>query len=52
MRQSVCGILIGAAAVIAASSTALAGEQTLEFKLVIKALDPTVLKPRMSKAKQ
>src|SRR5262249_15223972 len=40
---SVCGILIGAAAVIAASSTALAGEQTLEFKLVIKALDPTVL---------
>ena len=43
MRQSICGMLIGAAALIASSSFALAGEQTLEFKLVVKTLDPLVL---------
>ena len=43
MRQSVYGMLIGAAAVLATSSIAFAGEQTLEFKLVTKALDPMVL---------
>jgi hypothetical protein len=36
-------MLIGAAALVAGSSIALAGEQTLEFKLVTKALDPTIL---------
>ena len=43
MRHSLCGILVGAAALIATSSIAFAGEQTLEFKLVTKALDPMVL---------
>ena len=43
MRQSVYGILIGAAAVVATSSIAFAGEQKLEFKLVIKLLDPTIV---------
>ena len=43
MRQSVRGMLIGAAALIASSGIAFAGEQTLEFKLVVKSLDPMVL---------
>jgi hypothetical protein len=43
MRQSLCGILIGAAAVVATSSIAFAGEQKLEFKLVTFRIDPTVL---------
>jgi hypothetical protein len=43
MRQSLRGILIGAAAVIATSSIAFAGEQKLEFKLVTKLLDPTIV---------
>ena len=40
MRHSLCGMLIGAAALVASSSIAFAGEQTLEFKLVVKSLDP------------
>jgi hypothetical protein len=36
-------MLVGATALIASSSFALAGEQTLEFKLVVKTLDPLVL---------
>jgi hypothetical protein len=43
MRQSLYGILIGAAAVVAISSIAFAGEQKLEFKLVTKLLDPTIV---------
>ena len=43
MRYSLCGMLVGATALIASSSFALAGEQTLEFKLVVKTLDPLVL---------
>jgi hypothetical protein len=43
MRQSLYGILIGAAAVVATSSIAFAGEQKLEFKLVTFRIDPTVL---------
>jgi hypothetical protein len=43
MRHSLCGMLVGAAAVVASSSFAFAGEQTLEFKLVVKTLDPLVL---------
>src|SRR5215471_1367492 len=43
MRQSLYGILIGAAAVVATSSIAFAGEQKLEFKLVTKLLDPTIV---------
>ncbi len=43
MRQSVCGMLIGTAILVASSSIAFAGEQTLEFKLVVKSLDPMVL---------
>lgn len=43
MRQSVYGILIGAAALVATSSIALAGEQHLEFKLVTKQLEPKIL---------
>ena len=43
MRHSLGGMLVGAAALIASSSFALAGEQTLEFKLVVKSLDPLVL---------
>jgi hypothetical protein len=42
MRQSLCGILIGAAAVVATSSIAFAGEQKLEFKLVTKPIDVKV----------
>jgi hypothetical protein len=43
MRQAVCGMLMGAVALVANSSIAFAGEQTLEFKLVVKSLDPMVL---------
>ena len=43
MRQSVRGMLLGAAALMVTSSIAFAGEQTLEFKLVVKTLDPLVL---------
>jgi len=43
MRQSVRGMLLGAAALVVTSNIAFAGEQTLEFKLVVKALDPLVL---------
>ena len=39
VRQSLYGILIGAAAVVATSSIAFAGEQKLEFKLVTKPID-------------
>jgi hypothetical protein len=42
MRQSVYGILIGAAALLT-SSVAFAGEQHLEFKLVTRWVNPTVL---------
>jgi hypothetical protein len=42
MRQSLYGILIGAAAVVASSSIAFAGEQKLEFKLVTKPIDVKV----------
>ena len=41
MRQSLRGILIGAAAVVATSSIAFAGEQKLEFKLVTRLVNPT-----------
>ena len=43
MRQSLCGILIGAAAVVATSSIAFAGEQKLEFKLVTRLINPTTV---------
>jgi hypothetical protein len=43
MRQSLYGILIGAAAVVATSSIVFAGEQKLEFKLVTKLLDPKII---------
>ena len=43
MRQSLYGILIGATAVVATSSIAFAGEQKLEFKLVTKLIDPTIV---------
>jgi hypothetical protein len=43
MRQSLCGILIGAAAVVATSSIAFAGEQKLEFKLVTRLVNPTTV---------
>jgi hypothetical protein len=43
MRQAACGMLIGAVALSASASIALAGEQHLEFKFVIKAIDPLVL---------
>ena len=43
MRQSLYGILVGAATVVATSNIAFAGEQKLEFKLVIKLLDPTIV---------
>jgi len=43
MRQSLRVILIGAAAVVASSSIAFAGEQKLEFKLVTKLIDPTIV---------
>jgi len=36
-------ILIGGAGLLAASTFAFAGEQTLEFKFVIKLLEPKVL---------
>ena len=42
MRQSLYGILIGGAAVVATSSIAFAGEQKLEFKLVTKPIDVKV----------
>jgi len=42
MRQSLYGILIGAAALLT-SSVAFAGEQHLEFKLVTRWVNPTVL---------
>jgi hypothetical protein len=42
MRQSLYGILIGAAAVVATSSIGFAGEQKLEFKLVTKPIDAKV----------
>ena len=42
MRQSVYGILIGAAALLT-SSVAFAGEQHLEFKLVTRWVNPTVV---------
>ena len=43
MRQSLHGILLGAAAVVATSSIAFAAEQKLEFKLVTKLIDPTIV---------
>ena len=43
MKHSLCEMLVGAAALVASSSFALAGEQTLEFKLVVKSRDPMVL---------
>src|SRR5215831_14345453 len=43
MRQSLYGILIGAAAVVATSSIAFAGEQKLEFKLVTRLVNPTTV---------
>jgi hypothetical protein len=43
MRQSLRGILIGAAAVVATSSFAFAGEQVLEFKLVTRLVNPTTV---------
>ena len=42
MRHSLCGILIGAAAIVATSSIAFAREQHLEFKLVVKPVEPKV----------
>ena len=42
MRRSLYGILIGAAALLT-SSVAFAGEQHLEFKLVTRWVNPTVL---------
>src|SRR6516162_10300542 len=42
MRQSLYGILVGAATVVATSNIAFAGEQKLEFKLVTKPIDVKV----------
>jgi hypothetical protein len=42
MRQSLYGVLIGAAALLT-SSVAFAGEQHLEFKLVTRWVNPTVV---------
>jgi len=52
MRQSLRVILIGAAAVVASSSIAFAGEQKLEFKLVTKLIDPTIVEAAMSTVKK
>jgi hypothetical protein len=41
---------MGAASLIAASTAAFAGEQTLEFKLVTKALDPKVVNASLTEA--
>ena len=43
MRQSVYGVLMGTAALVAASSIAFAGEQHLEFKLVTRLVQPTTV---------
>ena len=42
-RTHFSSFLIGAASLLAASTTALTGEQVLEFKLVTKAIDPKVV---------
>jgi hypothetical protein len=43
MRRHLCGLLTGAAALVATSTIAFAGEQVLEFKLVTRLVNPTTV---------
>ena len=48
MGRFLYSTLIGWAGLLAASAFAFAGEQVLEFKFVIKLLDPRFSKPQIS----